>query len=267
MQKSGRTSARPQDNQDQLKDKKRRRLADESTAAVLQQQTISELFSTGQQKTPQITKPLDPSEALHLSKLAETPRSKRQKLRPSSPAPDRLPATSMYSFPSRNKTIGSNVIDLTDSPNASPSPRKPLKPTRSNYNPNLGAKKIVVKNLRTAPRADPSQYLDQTWMRLAVSLDAIFAGKSVLPYSMEELYKGAENVCRQGHSAELCGRLEQKAQTYAGSLQRSLLQGIDAESTVLLQEVVNAWSTWNRQMVSTFADSEPRSTLSHNRAY
>jgi cullin 4 len=248
MQKSDRTSARREDNKDQSKDKKRRRLAEESIAPILQQQTISELFSTGQQKTSQTTKPFDPSEAPQLSKLAETPRSKRQKLRPSSPANERLPATSMYSFPARNKTNASNVIDLTDSPNASPSPRKPLKPARSNYNPNLGPKKIVVKNLRTVPRADPHQYLDQTWTKLAVSLDAIFCDKDI-PYSMEELYKGAENVCRQGHSAELCGRLEQKAKTYAGILQKSLLQGIDSESTVVLQEVVNAWSTWSKQMV------------------
>lgn len=248
MQKSGRTSARREENKDQSRERKRRRFAEDSTAPVLQQQTISELFSTGQQKTSQTTKPVDPLEDPHANKLAEIPRNKRQKLRPSSPAPEKLPATSMYSFPSRSKTNGSNVIDLTDSPNASPSPRKPLKLVRSTYNPNLGAKKIVVKNLRTVPRTDPHEYLDQTWKKLDVSLDAIFCGKAI-PCSMEELYKGAENVCRQGHSAELCGRLEQKAQLYAGELQKSLLQSVDSQSTLVLQGVVNAWSRWNKHMV------------------
>jgi cullin-4 len=253
MQKSGQTSARREDNQDRQKDKKRRHPAEESTTPVLQQQTISELFSIGHQRNSEITKHLDPSEPRNLAKLAETPRSKRQKLRPSSPASEKLSTTSMYSFPSRHKTNADNVIDLTSSPSGSPSPRKLLKPGHLNHNPNLGARKIVVKNLRAVPRADPNQYLDQTWNKLAASLDAIFRDAPV-PYSLEELYKGAENVCRQGHSAELCSRLEQKIRVYAESLQKTLLAGIDSENTVVLEEVVNAWSTWNKQIVSIDVD-------------
>lgn len=196
------------------------------------QQTIQHLFST--------------------TKLAEPPKQKRQKLsNESSPATyqETLPATSMYSFPARNKQNAPNVIDLTDSPTASPSPRKPLRPARNSYNPNLGAKKIIVKNLRTAPSSIPQQYFEQTWQKLDVSLDAIFGTKEI-PYSMEELYRGAENVCRQGHSADLCGRLEEKAQLYAGHLQQSIWKNIDAASTEVLQEVVNAWAMWSKQMVS-----------------
>ncbi|KAE9994625.1 hypothetical protein EG327_006768 [Venturia inaequalis] len=194
------------------------------------QQTIQHLFST--------------------TKLAEPPKQKRQKLsNESSPATyqETLPATSMYSFPARNKQNAPNVIDLTDSPTASPSPRKPLRPARNSYNPNLGAKKIIVKNLRTAPSSIPQQYFEQTWQKLEVSLDAIFGTKEI-PYSMEELYRGAENVCRQGHSADLCGRLEEKAQLYAGHLQQSIWKNIDAASTEVLQEVVNAWAMWSKQM-------------------
>ncbi|QDS77252.1 hypothetical protein FKW77_003518 [Venturia effusa] len=194
------------------------------------QQTIQHLFST--------------------TKLAEPPKQKRQKLsNDSSPAThqETLPATSMYSFPARNKQNNSNVIDLTDSPTTSPSPRKPLRPARNSYNPNLGAKKIVVKNLRTVPTANPQQFFEQTWQKLDVSLDSIF-GRKEIPYSMEELYKGAENVCRQGHSADLCDRLERKAQIYAASLQQLLLQNVNSASTAVLQDVVNAWSTWSKQM-------------------
>lgn len=197
------------------------------------QQTIQELFST--------------------TKLAEAPKQKRQKLsNDSSPAThqETLPTTSMYSFPARNKQNTSNVVDLTDSPTASPSPRKALKPARNSYNPNLGAKKIVVKNLRTVRTANPQQYFEQTWQKLDVSLDSIFGNKEI-PHSMEELYKGAENVCRQGNSADLCGRLEEKAQIYAGSTQQLLLKNINSASAAVLQEVVNAWFTWSKQMVGT----------------
>lgn len=196
------------------------------------QKTIQDLFST--------------------TKLAEPPSQKRQKLsNDSSPATyqEILPATSMYSFPARNKQNTTNVIDLTDSPTASPSPRKPSRPARNSYNPNLGAKKIIVKNLRTAPSSNPQQYFEQTWQKLDVSLDSIFCTKQI-PYSMEELYKGAENVCRQGYSADLCARLEEKAQIYAGTLQNLLLKNINSASAEVLQGVVNAWSTWSKQMVS-----------------
>lgn len=207
------------------------------------QQTIQDLFST--------------------TKLAEPPKHKRQKLsNESSPATyqETLPATSMYSFPARNKQNAPNVVDLTDSPTASPSPRKPLKPARNTYNPNLGAKKIIVKNLRTASSSDPQQYFEQIWQKLDVSLDSIF-GNRAIPYSMEELYRGAENVCRQGHSADLCGRVEEKAHTYAGHVQQLILKNIDSASTVVLQDVVNAWSTWSKQMVGTILSNYIRPML------
>jgi cullin-4 len=253
MHKSNRASARREESTDSEKKRKRSSAATTSSSTA-KQQTISELFSTNQQRVPQVTKPIDtPDHVTDKNSITTaSPKSKRQKLQQiaSSPPPrDALPPESMYCFPSRNKGNGA-VVDLTNSPTGSPSPRRVTKAfAQSNYNPHLGAKKIVVKNLRTAPRSDPNQYLDQTWKKLDVSLDAIF-GNQDIPFSLEELYRGVENVCRQGHAAELCKRLEEKAKSYSvASVKGGPWVNMDMGSVDILRAVAAAWLVWNKQMV------------------
>jgi cullin-4 len=275
MPKSSRASARREESHDRpspqqpqpIADKKRKRAApaaDDTASGILgKQQTIQELFSTKQQKVPQVIKPLDPAiDATVVQKaspttVASSPDSKRQKihtaLHASSPgaSSDTLRAESMYNFPSRQRASSNNAIDLTDSPTGSPAPRRPLMKSaaQANFNAQLGAKKIVVKNLRTTPRSDPKQYLNQTWEKLNTSLDAIFRDTKI-PYSLEELYRGVENVCRQGYAAELCGKLEDKARTYAVTCVKAERLGDLQQSNVdMLKAVVEAWAVWNRQMV------------------
>lgn len=143
------------------------------------------------------------------------------------------------------------MVDLTNSPAGNPSPRRVTKAfAQSNFNPHLGAKKIVVKNLRTTPRADPNQYLSQTWKKLDISLDAIFRNEDI-PFSLEELYRGVENVCRQGHAEELCGKLEEKARLYAvACVKNGPLADLETDSVALLRAVTATWLIWNKQMVS-----------------
>jgi cullin-4 len=271
MPKLSRASARREESHDhqQPSDKKRKRASTtaDSTAAQStsgKQQTIQELFSTNVQKVAQVTKPLDQTAAADASVSPKTPTTapsspggKRQKLHtaPHAPSPsapsDTLRAESMYNFPSRHRPSSGTAIDLTDSPTSSPSPRRsiPRSKAPANFNPHLGAKKIVVKNLRTTPRSDPKQYLNQTWEKLDKSLDAIF-GDTKIPYSLEELYRGVENVCRQGYAAELCGRLEEKAETYAsGTVKARQLGDLQKSNVDMLEAVVTAWKVWNRHMV------------------
>ena len=218
-------------------------------ASVKPQRTISELFSG-------TTKPNECTHTHSTAKLApdaSTPRSKRQKLHhpssPSSTASDHLPAGSMYSFTSsRQKTNGAvtNVIDLTDSPGNSPK-KLPSRP-RPNLHPELGVKKIQVKNLRTVPRTDPRQYFTTVWEKLDKSLTAVYAGEKVA-YSLEELYKGVENVCRQQHAEELNTRLEQRARSHVKeAVRKTLLSGVARSNVDVLRSVVDAWTAWITQM-------------------
>lgn len=241
------------------------------TTATPKQQTISDLFSSQQRTAVSQDSP---------------PTSKRPKLpahtstSPASlhPSGTPLPPSKMYNFPSRSPP-GKNVIDLTSSPGASPSPRRPsvARPLKPTFNPHAGAKKLVVKNLRTSSGRDPRAYLEQVWALLDKALGEIFegveggsaAGKEVdgadgarrtngavqvkLSTSMEELYKGVENLCRQGHAGELCERLEGKSKRYISEVVRErLLEKANEENADVLRAVLKTWAVWNRQVVSLF---------------
>jgi hypothetical protein len=163
----------------------------------------------------------------------------------------------MYSFPSsRPNPNGVNgVVDLTgSSPSNSPQSRMRNKSFAAKdrplaFAPHQGPKKLVVKNLRAAPRSDPEQYFEKVWVQLDVSLTAIFEDER-LPHSCEELYRGAENVCRQGKAAETYKRLRERCITFMSkSMKEELkLKAQDSSDTDALKAFVNAWIKWSSQL-------------------
>ena len=174
---------------------------------------------------------------------------------PNSPLqPKPLDSYGMYTFNPK----GSPIIDLTSSsPNGSPRNGSPMhrrtssavRPT--NFTPRTGAKKLVVKNFRKTQKSSSHDYCNQVWAQVDASLGAIFSERKT-PYSLEELYRGVENVCRQDKAESLYQKLCEKCQDHV--LQRSkapLLGEAGGKSDVeLLQAVVSAWSTWNAHQVS-----------------
>ena len=156
-----------------------------------------------------------------------------------------MPLDSMYSFPSRQPH--NNVIDLTN-PTGNTPPRRVPKQT---FNSRLGAKKIVVKNLRTAPKTDPKQYLEQQWEKLEKGLVAIFGNADKLPSSHEELYRGVRNVCNQGYAEILHTRLQAKATSYMMNEVKPLLENsLGKPSVQTLEVVLDAWTQWQAKFVS-----------------
>jgi Cullin family/Cullin protein neddylation domain len=110
----------------------------------------------------------------------------------------------------------------------------------------------VVKNLRTTPRVDPQQYFERVWKQQDSALSASFNDEKI-PYSLEELYKGAENVCRQGKAPELYKRLRQKCKEYLeGQITENLKQTASRSETdvAVLKAFVEAWSRWQRQLLT-----------------
>ena len=187
------------------------------------------------------------------------------------PKPDQSPTTptrihskaatnsldNMYSFPSsRPKPNGVNgVVDLTGS-----SPPTSLQSRMRNksfgaqsrtvaFAPHQGPKKLVVKNLRTAPRSDPEQYFEKVWGQLDISLTAIFKNEKP-PCSLEELYRGAENVCRQGKAAETYKRLRERFTNFMSQTMREELKSKAAGSSDIdtLKAFVEAWTKWSTQL-------------------
>ncbi|KAF2104039.1 cullin-4B [Rhizodiscina lignyota] len=162
-----------------------------------------------------------------------------------------LSADKMYSFSSRNGVNGAKeVVDLTTSP------RKPIngRPLRPSVNPGMGPKKLVVKNLRTTTRSDPTQYLNSTWEKLDTALTVIFNRSNAsepLKFSMEELYRGVENVCKQNNAEQLCMRLQEKCRSHMiNGLKAPLLNKLDEKKVYLLKEVIATWKRWNEQFLT-----------------
>ncbi|RMZ75241.1 hypothetical protein DV738_g5579, partial [Chaetothyriales sp. CBS 135597] len=157
----------------------------------------------------------------------------------------------MYQFTSSRPKPSQGPIDLTASPS-----REKRKASFSNhrattFTPHQGPKKLVVKNLRTTPRIPPEQYLDKVWRQQDVSLDAIFRNEKE-PFSLEELYKGAENVCRQGQAAELYSRLYDRCSRHLETTVKKALQteAHITSSDQFLTSFVQAWLVWQKQLVT-----------------
>lgn len=242
--------------------------ADDTNSAA-KQQTISELF---QQKpasanvSPKGSKRIKPNPAAgSADQPSSPPRSTTTTDSPRSTSSAALPAEKMYSFPSK-RVNGSNVIDLTKTPSPTPSPARNAATNNSNgrtfshkpnFNPNTGAKQLVVKNLRKTPRTDPKEYFNQVWGWLDDALAKVFngdGGAERIDFSLETLYRGVENVCRQGHAAELAAKLHARCARFVEEgLRTPLVERAGATTEVdLLRAVLGAWRTWMADQVCGF---------------
>jgi len=202
--------------------------------------SIAELLSSQQSN--------DPNEGRQIGKGNGDGDKRGDKMDTKASPPARLSNKDMYTFTS--KSTRTNVVDLTGSPE-SHKRKTSFASTKVPFNPHQGPKKLVVKNLRTVPRIDPQQYFEQIWAQEDKALDAVFRNEKQ-PYSLEELYKGAENVCRQGKAAELYARLSRKCETYLTDAVRDSIRRDEGNSSDAdaLQAFVSAWATWQKQLLT-----------------
>ncbi|KAJ5492097.1 Winged helix-turn-helix transcription repressor DNA-binding [Penicillium expansum] len=103
---------------------------------------------------------------------------------------------------------------------------------QNNFSPHTGAKKLVVKNLRTGPRLNQESYFDKVWSQLDAALMAIFDGRKP-ESSLEELYKG-------GEMEFVSGKMRMNLVTRAGG-------STDVDT---LRAVIEAWSAWHSKLVT-----------------
>jgi cullin-4 len=124
------------------------------------------------------------------------------------------------------------------------------KPTRSAFQPNHGARKLVIKNLRTASRArDLEQYYEKTRNELADALQAIFEQQPPRQ-PFERLYRGVEDICRHGAARELFDVLRARCESYLnGPLLRSIMVDSGSSNIDMLTAVYKHWVIWNSQSV------------------
>ncbi|OAX85515.1 hypothetical protein ACJ72_00104 [Emergomyces africanus] len=165
----------------------------------------------------------------------------------------------MYTFPQENTDSKSQTgaVGLNSTPSNSYGVTQMGSRTlscitkHSNFTPHTGAKKLVVKNLRAIPRLDQDRYFEKIWSQLDSALTAILAdGKA--KQSLEELYRGAENVCRQGKATVLAKRLQDRCQEHMSgtALKLLLARATDGNDVDVLKSVEEAWSLWNGRLVT-----------------
>jgi hypothetical protein len=88
------------------------------------------------------------------------------------------------------------------------------------------------------------------WSQLDAALTAVFDGRKP-DSSLEELYKGGENICRQERAAVLARRLQDRCRDYVNGKMREGLVARAAGSTDVdtLRAVLETWSAWHSRLV------------------
>lgn len=221
----------------------KRKLSDHGEPSQPQsQRTISELLSKNlpRDNLPPTTSPISKRSRFSLSP------SRSSSAHPVSP-------TKMYNFsgsPPKNGAAFGRSVPALNPPSVKSQASNP-NARQNNFSPHAGAKKLVVKNLRTGPRVSQEPYFDKIWAQLDAALSAIFEGKKP-DISLEELYKGAENICRQERAALLAKKVQERCKDYvAGTLRDNLVKRAGGGTNVdTLRAVIEAWSAWHSRLVS-----------------
>jgi cullin-4 len=119
----------------------------------------------------------------------------------------------------------------------------------SSFSAGGGPKRMHVKNFRPARKVDPKVFFEQTWGKVHGALDTVFA-QGEIDFSLEELYRGVENLCRQGMAADVCERLVKKCRAYVGGDLRGRVMDMAGRRDVdVLRGCLAAWGVWMEQMV------------------
>ncbi|KAI5306450.1 Glycosylphosphatidylinositol (GPI) anchor assembly protein [Ascosphaera pollenicola] len=201
-----------------------------------QQRTITDLFSA--HPTPK------------RGASGQPPSNKRQKIEDSvdkpkiaSPSPvvrdAPSPAVDMYSFAASGNPM--RVASPADSI------KKGSRP--NTFTPHTGSRKLVVKNLKTKPRVDPEEYMNRSWVQLDDALTAILSDQKP-QLSLEQLYKGAENICRLGKAPKLFQNIKFKIDSYMEDVVLAQLQNKaqSQDDIALLRSISHAWTTWSERL-------------------
>lgn len=131
------------------------------------------------------------------------------------------------------------------------------RPTRTSaFQPGKGAKKLVIKNLRSVSRtSELEQFYQNIWGDLEDALRSTFT-KQQPRKPLDTLYKNVESLCqylrRNRDEKKLYDFLRQKCEHYLNEdMVESLRTGGSASNVDILRSVHKAWVTWGQQSVGT----------------
>lgn len=217
--------------------------------------TIRDLFTSQQKPNTGATAPISPT-----SKRSRLDSSVKD---PAAAIKDKdtkevhaLSTANMYHFPSKKLDLQGHVdvVDLSSSPDATPTksttPKNGIRKATPNLQANGGPKRMLVKNFKPVRKVDPKTFLDQVWKKVDGALDTIFA-QDKIDFSLEELYRGVENLCRQNLAQDACDRLVKKCEDYVKeTLREKVMEMMGRKDVDVLRGTLQAWTAWNEQLVS-----------------
>jgi cullin-4 len=211
-----------------------------STAPAYQQSTITDHFSPRDQSPPALKR----SKSSTVEPFLPPPSSGST---PSSKSMNPITEAEMLDFGSKDMPVdltSSQVNNARTSQKPACAPGKP--PSFQSYN---GARKLKVKNLRKSTKNNTDAYFNNTWESLNNVLTAIFNREKV-PVSLEELYRGVENICRAEKAPQLFERLEARCEGYVTKQLKVQVERDVGENSIEAARVVEAaWTHWGQQLV------------------
>jgi hypothetical protein len=145
--------------------------------------------------------------------------------------------------------------DLSTSSSSAPRPQHPQQLTpQTPLRPHT--RKITIKNLKSTPDSVAAAYFQQTSAKLRSAVDTILA-EGALADSLEELYRGVENLVRENKGSELYEMLQTKCHEFvASTLSKNVERGIASSVGIggdggiaAVQCVESTWGKWTSQLV------------------
>lgn len=122
---------------------------------------------------------------------------------------------------------------------------------QSAFQPHSGARKLVIKNLRSPVNHEAriQEYYARTERELEEALDAIFSNKSpAIP--LERLYRGVEDMCRSNNAEKVYRTLKDKVDKHLKTIVLPKIQSAAKVSSLeVLRRTLAEWKTWNSQTV------------------
>lgn len=125
------------------------------------------------------------------------------------------------------------------------------------FQPNRGAKKLVIKNFRNVSRTNElEQFYTKVWEDLDAALQSVFARQQPRK-PLDTLYKGVESLCRHlrknNNESKIYEFLRQRCEAYLnGDMAKSIHNaGAGANSVEVLRSVHKYWVIWCQQLVSS----------------
>jgi cullin-4 len=125
---------------------------------------------------------------------------------------------------------------------------------QSAFQPHSGARKLIIKNLRSPVNHDAriQEYYARTEKELEGALDAIFNSR-IPAIPLERLYRGVEDICRKGNADTVYRTLKDKVDSHLKNVILPKIQSAAKMSNLdVLKRTLVEWKTWNSQTVWTF---------------